>query len=156
MREGEERGNVYDHFAIVYEYESGARCFHTCRQMPHCSSDNTDYVLGTKGRCYVNGWGPTHVIEGEQPWRYNGPRKNMYQVEHDELFAAIRNGEPINDGEWMAHSTMTSILGRMAAYTGQTVSWEDSLASEVRLGPTRYEFGPLSVEPVPMPGQAVV
>ena len=98
----------------------------TCRQQPNCSTDNSDYIFGADGRCFVNGWAPRHEIEGARPWRYpsDGPRPNMYQVEHDELFASIRNGKPINDGVWMAHSTLMALMGRMAAYTGQQVSWE--------------------------------
>jgi predicted dehydrogenase len=152
MREGPERGDVYDHFTVIYDYEDGQRCFHTCRQMPHCSNDNTDYIMGSLGTCYVNGWGPTHVIKGGNRWRYDGPRANMYQVEHDELFAAIRSDEPINDGVYMANSTMMSILGRMAAYSGQTITWEQAMGSEERLGPSAYEFGDLSAPVVQMPG----
>jgi myo-inositol 2-dehydrogenase/D-chiro-inositol 1-dehydrogenase len=156
MRKGEERGDVYDHFSVIYEYDDGARCFHTCRQMPHCSNDNTDYIMGTKGNCYVNGWGPTHVIRGENRWRYRGPKKNMYQVEHDELFAAIRSGERINDGVFMANSSMMSIIGRMAAYSGQTIRWEDALNSTERLGPETYAFGDLPTPEVKMPGSYTV
>jgi predicted dehydrogenase len=88
MREGPETGNVYDHFTVIYDYDDGARCFHTCRQMPNCAFDNTDYIMGNRGTCFVNGWGPTHVIKGENPWTYDGEHPNMYQVEHNELFAS--------------------------------------------------------------------
>ena len=152
MREGPERGNVYDHFAVIYEYENGTRCFHTCRQMAHCSNDNSDYLLGTQGKCTVNGWTKTHEITGEHPWSYDGEHRSMYQVEHDELFASIRKGKPINDGVWMARSTMMAILGRTAAYTGQTVTWEEALASEEDLSPPTYDMGEMPVRPVPMPG----
>ncbi len=152
-REGAESGNVYDHFAVVYEYENGARCFHTCRQMANCSYDNTDYIMGADGVCYVNGWGPTHVIEGRRPWEYEGPKPNMYQVEHNELFAAIRKGEPVNDGEYMANSTMMSILGRVAAYTGQTVTWDDAFNADDELSPTALEMGDVPISPVPIPGR---
>ena len=64
----------------------------------------------------------------------------MYQTEHDELFASIRKGKPINDGESMAHSSMLGILGRMAAYTGQTITWEDALNSNQSLGPAINEY----------------
>ncbi|MCK4874105.1 MAG: Gfo/Idh/MocA family oxidoreductase [Phycisphaerales bacterium] len=153
MREGPETGNVYDHFAVIYEYENGARCFHTCRQMPHCSGDNTAYVMGTKGKCSMNPWSPAHVITGENPWRYEGDRPNMYQVEHDELFAAIRAGTPVNDGVFMANSTMMSILGRTAAYSGGTVMWDEALASAEDYSPSSYEMGDLPFPPVPVPGQ---
>ena len=75
-------------------------------------------------------------------------------LEHNELFAAIREGEPVNDGTWMANSTMMSLIGRMAAYSGQTVSWEDAMKSEVDLTPPSYEFGDLPMPPVIKPGMA--
>ncbi len=153
MREGPESGNVYDHFAVIYEYDNGARCFHTCRQMPGCDYDNTDYVMGTSGTCYVNGWAPTHVIKGERPWAYEGERPNMYQVEHDELFASIRSAAPINDGVWMTESTMMAILGRMAAYSGRTVTWEDAVNAAEDWTPQTYGLGQIDVAPVAVPGQ---
>jgi hypothetical protein len=76
----------------------------------------------------------------------------MYQLEHDELFASIRAGKPMNDGSWMTTSTMMGIMGRMAAYTGQVVTWEQALNSKEDLSPAKYEFGPLPVPPVAMPG----
>ena len=154
MREGLESGDAYDHFSVIYEYANVTRCFHTCRQMPHCSSDNTAYMMGTKGTCHIQPWTPSHVIRGENEWRFRGPKKNMYQVEHDELFASIRSGAPINDGQWMADSTMMAIVGRMATYTGQTLLWEDAIKDEVSLAPPAYEFGALAMPEVPQPGKA--
>ncbi len=152
MREGPESGDVYDHFTVIYEYDGGVRCFHTCRQMPHCASDNSDYVTGTEGTCFVNGWAPRHEISGPRPWRYDGPIRDMYQVEHDELFASIRSGRPINDGVWMAHSTLMAIMGRMAAYSGQAVTWEQALSSAEDWTPREYAMGPLDVPPAAKPG----
>ncbi len=152
MRSGPESGNVYDHFSVIYEYENGVRAFHTCRQMPHCTYDNTDYIMGTAGTCYVNGWAPIHVINGRDPWVYEGEHPNMYQVEHDELFASIRSGEPINDGVWMANSTMMAVMGRLAAYSGQTVTWADALRSQPEWAPREYAMGDAAVPPVAMPG----
>jgi myo-inositol 2-dehydrogenase/D-chiro-inositol 1-dehydrogenase len=156
MRSGPESGNVYDHFTVVYEYDDGVRCFHTCRQMPHCAFDNTDYIMGTQGTCFINGWGPTHVITGRQNWSYDGEHPNMYQVEHDELFASIRRGRPINDGVWMANSTMMAIMGRMAAYSGQVVTWEQALAADEDWTPPEYALGDLDVPPVALPGAYTV
>lgn len=155
-RQGAESGHVYDHFAVVYEYADGRRAFHTCRQMDGCPSDNTDYVYGTKGRAVINGWIPRHDLmehDGRVIWKYEGVRKDMYQNEHDALFESIRKGEPINDGVWMCNSTMMSIMGRMAAYTGQTIGWEQAWASEEELKPASYEFGELPVPPVAVPGR---
>ncbi|MDP6987409.1 MAG: Gfo/Idh/MocA family oxidoreductase, partial [Phycisphaerales bacterium] len=123
MRETPESGNVYDHFSVMYVYDDDSRCFHDCRQMPGCWNDNTEYLIGTNGTCYINSWGPTHEISGPQEWFYEGPNPNMYQVEHDELFEAIRGKrDRIDDVEQMMASTLMSIMGRMSAYTGQQVT----------------------------------
>jgi len=154
LREGEERGNVFDHFSVIYEYESGARCFLTCRQQANCSNDNTDTIFGTKGSAFVNGWGPTQIIRGENPWEWDRtqPRPNMYQVEHDELFASIRAGTPLNDGEWMMQSTMMSIMGRLAGYTGQTITWDQAFHSKEDLVPKDPERDGAPDPVIPRPG----
>ena len=134
---------------------TGPSRFHTCRQIDSCPSDNTDYIYGTKGSCEVNGWKPLHVIRdsaGQTVWTYDGPRRDMYQTEHDELFAAIRNGTPINNGQWMARSTMMAIMGRMAAYTGQTITWEQAMNSQESLMPEQLAMGPIATPPVAIPG----
>ncbi|MEE2907715.1 MAG: Gfo/Idh/MocA family oxidoreductase [Planctomycetota bacterium] len=152
MRSGPESGNIYDHFSVVYEYPDGTRSFHDCRQMPNCWSDNTEKIFGTKGDCYINSWGPTQIITGDNPWEYEGPNPNMYQVEHNELFKAIRNGDLINDGPEMTRSTLMSIMGRMSAYSGQPVTYIEALNSEDRLGPTVYEWSDVPVLEVSVPG----
>jgi predicted dehydrogenase len=152
MRSGPESGNVYDHFTVVYEYEGGRRCVHTCRQMAGCANDNADYITGTKGTCHVDGWVPIHEIRGENPWRYDGERPDMYQVEHDELFAAIRAGVPLNDGPSAAASTLMAIMGRMSAYSGQPVTWQEALDSAEDWTPAAYTMGELPVDPVALPG----
>lgn len=155
-RTGPESGNVFDHFAVVYEYEGGGRCFHTCTQIDHTPSDNTDYIYGTKGSGEINGWKPVHLFkdrDGKRLWSYDGPRRDMYQNEHDMLFKAIRAGEPLNHGERMCNSTMMALMGRMAAYTGQVVSWKQAWESEEDLSPASLEFGAeLAVAPAPVPG----
>jgi hypothetical protein len=146
-------GHIYDHFSIVYEYANGARLFHQCRQQNNCKGDVSDFIFGTKGTAALM----ANKITGAHPWQFEGDAKVVplgaaYQQEHDELFAGIRAGKPVNDGEWMAISTLMAIMGRMAAYTGKTIEWKDALNSKQDLTPPRYEFGPLSVPPVAMPG----
>ena len=68
------------------------------------------------------------------------------------MFAAIRKGQPINEGEYMAKSTLLAILGRMATYTGQVITWEQALNSKEDLSPPKYEWGPLPEPPVAVPG----
>ncbi|MCA9268514.1 MAG: gfo/Idh/MocA family oxidoreductase, partial [Planctomycetales bacterium] len=76
-------------------------------------------------------------------------------TEHDRLFASIRTGEPLNNGEYMAHSTLLAIMGRMATYSGQEITWDSALNSPERLGPTTYDWeAPLPEPPVQIPGAA--
>src|SRR5262245_18335777 len=110
-------GNTFDHFAVVYEYAGGQKLFARCRQMDGCTPEVNDYLIGTKGTCSVM----QHQIKGETQWRYKGPSPNMYQKEHDELFASIRSGNQINNGLYMCRSTMLAIMGRMSAYTGNEI-----------------------------------
>ena len=153
MRESPESGNIYDHFSVMYVYDDGSRCFHDCRQMPGCWNDNTEYLIGTHGNCYVNSWGPNQEIKGSHPWSYDGPNPNMYQVEHDELFQAIRGTRGrIDDVDQMMGSTLMSIMGRMSAYSGRAVEWDEAMESEERLGPVTYALGDLPTPPVSVPG----
>src|SRR5688572_2642929 len=147
-------GNIYDHFAVVYEYENGAKGFHFCRQIAGCSSDYSVSIAGTKGRCLVDCSRNIHRITGQESWNYDGPKNEMYQTEHDELFAAIRATKPINHGTWMAQSTMLAIAGRMAAYTGQTITWEQAMNSQESLMPADLRWdAPIEVPPVALPGK---
>ena len=96
------------------------------------------YVLGTKGRANSRREGRRDVAQGrDQDWNFEGPNNNLFQQEHDELFASIRRGKPINNGEYMAKSTLLAIMGRMAAYTGQQITWEMALNSKEDLTPPR-------------------
>jgi predicted dehydrogenase len=151
VRTGPEFGQIWDHFATVFEYPNGVKLFAYCRQQAGTAQDVTDHVLGTEGTCDVM----KHSIRGKNRWQYRpqpGSVDDMYQNEHNELFASIRSGKPINDGEWMTQSTLLAIMGRMAAYTGKVITWEQALNSKEDLTPPAYEFGPLPVPPVAMPG----
>ncbi len=134
VRTGAEFGQIYDHFSVVYEYANGARGYHFSRQQPNTASDNSDYFIGTKGVAQIKAFGPL-MITGDNPWRLRSREglENMYQVEHNEMFASIRKGEPLNDGIRMAYSTLVAIMGRMAAYTGQEITWEQAMNSQQNL-----------------------
>jgi len=151
-----ETGHAYDHFSVVYEYENGARGYHMCRHYPGCPSDNSAYLLGTEGTCTNTPWTPNQIrierTDGKN-WRYEGRPNSMYQTEHDELFASIRDNKPMNDGEWMMNSTMLGIMGRMAAYTGQTITWEQAWNSEQNLSPKQYAWGEMPTPEVAVPGK---
>jgi predicted dehydrogenase len=138
-RTEEQFGNVYDHFAIVYEYGDGRLGFHFSRQQKGCSRDYGIDITGNKGRCHID-VGNKHQILNDSEWNWEGERGNMYQHEHDTLFAGIRSGNPYFDGIKMANSTMLAIWGRMVAYTGKSLSWEEALNSEEVLGPTLDEY----------------
>ncbi len=130
-----EYGNIFDHFAITYEYEKGVKGYHFSRQQKDCSNSYGVEVMGDKGRCVIDCIRDKHTIYGAEEWRYQGKDNDMYQQEHDELFAAIRSGKPVNDGEQMAQSTMLGIMARMVAYTGQTITYEQALNSKEVLAP---------------------
>ncbi len=160
VRTKPEFGHIFDHHAVVFEYASGVKLFAYCRQMAGCHVDVSDYIMGTSGTAdvmkhLIKSWDvrPRTSDGGKVTWRAPRDRSdNMYQNEHDELFASIRAGKPINDGEWMAQSSLMAVMGRMATYTGQLVSWEQALNSKEDLTPPHYELGSLPTPPVPMPG----
>jgi predicted dehydrogenase len=147
-RTGPEFGDVYDHFVTTYEFEDGTRGFSQCRQQVGCKVDVSDWVYGTKGTAEIF----KHRIHGESPWRFEGKARDMYQNEHDALFAAIRAGKPIDDGEYMCKSTLMAIMGRMAAYTGQEITWDQAWNSAEDLTPKEYDWGPLPTPAVAVPG----
>ena len=113
-------------------------------------------LLGGRERHAVRHQGNAEMqkaaIEGENPWSYRGDKPNMYDVEHQEMFASIRSGNPINNGHYMANSTMMGIMGRMVCYTGQTLTWEQCLGSKENLSPPKYEWGPAPTVTVAKPG----
>jgi predicted dehydrogenase len=147
-------GNIYDHINAVYEYEDGTMGFVGQRQISGCYNQNADYLMGTRGNGFIGTRYPQPTLTGENPWRYRGPGNNMYQTEHDELFASIRAGRPLNDGVWMAHSTLTAIMGRMAAYTGREITWQEALESQEQLVPTELDWNmKLPIAPMAMPGR---
>ena len=144
-------GNIYDHMFVVYEFPDDVRGFIGQRQINNCYSENSDYLMGADG-VGKSGW-MDPVIRGKQAWRFRGEKPGMYQVEHNELFASIRNGKPINDGDWMAQSTLMGIMGRMAAYTGQEVTWEDAMNSKEAIVPEKLDWKmKLDVAPMAVPG----
>jgi predicted dehydrogenase len=145
-------GNIYDHMEVNYEWEDGVRAFLAQRQIPGCHNENYLTVYGTQGTALINSRGVS--IIGENPWRYQGEKPDMYQVEHNELFASIRAEKPINDGDRMARSTLMSIMGRNAAYTGQEITWEMITNSRQVLVPDLKDWNSVvDAQPMAMPGR---
>ncbi|MCB9892167.1 MAG: Gfo/Idh/MocA family oxidoreductase [Planctomycetes bacterium] len=141
-------GNVYDHFSTVYEFPGGVKGFSSCRQWDGCTNDVSDFAIGTRGIAALQ----SHRISGENKWRFEGKGGNMYDDEHVALFESIRKGEPINNGEYMWKSTLMALLGRMSAYTGKRITWDEALASQERLGPKSMEDVDFEPMPVAVPG----
>lgn len=137
-RVAEKWGNIYDHFAIEYEYENGAKGFNFCRQQVGASTKNTVDIIGTHGNAFIGG--DSHKITGKNKWQYQGEKNDPYQTQHNELFASIREGKPMNDGELMTNSTMLAILSRMVGYSGQTITWEEAINSNLVLGPEFNQY----------------
>ena len=150
MRTDPQWGNAFDHFAVCYEWDNGVKAFAYTRQMSGCKNDVEDYVLGTKGQAKLL----QHRIEADgSEWQY--PRKgkpSMYDVEHVELFAGLRNGNHINNGEYMSYSTLMAIMGREACYTGEEITSDQVLSSQRSLGPTEYQWGDVQSPTVARPG----
>lgn len=143
-------GHIFDHHSVCYEWDNGVKMFSYCRQQNGTQKDVNDYVMGTQGTASLM----EHKITGKNPWKIGRDRGgDMYQNEHNELFASIRSGKPLNNGEYMCQSTLMAIMGRMATYTGQTITWEALLTSKEDLTPPSYAFGPLPVPPVAIPGK---
>ncbi len=146
VRTGIEFGEIYDHHAVEYTYASGTKLLSQCRHIPGAWSSVSEHAHGTSGTANI-GAGRIESF-GDWSWRWRGDVPDAYQVEHDVLFAAIRNGTPHNEAEVGAKSTMTAILGRMATYSGKVVSWDDALNSELALVPKAYAW---DAEPPTLP-----
>jgi len=147
------QGNIFDHMFVVYEFPNDVRAFVGQRQIGNTYSDNSDYLMGSDGVGH-SGWMAPYV-KGKHTWRYRpvGKPVNMYQEEHNELFASIRKGEPINDGHWMSQSTLMGLMGRIAAYTGQEITWEQAMNSQEKRVPDNIEWNmKLDIAPIAMPG----
>ncbi len=128
-------GNVFDHYSVVYEYADGRKIYGFGRTQENCHTGTSDILIGTKGRCLLM----QGIIEGETNWKYDGPERNGYKVEHEELFKAIRSGTPVVN-DYGVNSSMVAILGQMAVYSGQQITWEDAYKSDFHFGPPTGDF----------------
>jgi predicted dehydrogenase len=149
VRTGPEYGHIFDHFAVVYEYANGVKLFATCRQQKGCANDISAHFLGTKGQATLG-----RITTASETWEVPRNKDNVpVQAEHDALFASIRDGKPINNGEYGAKSTLMTIMGRMAGYTGQVITWEMAMNSKEDLSPPAYDWNVrLPKPPVALPG----
>ncbi len=145
-------GEIFDHFACEFEYEDGSICYSYCRHQAGCWDSVSEHVQGSKGRADVS----RHTILGTDQWRYTkqDADKDPYQQEHDDFFHAIRNNKEYNEAFYGATSTMTSLIGRMAAYSGKELEWDAALNSKKEIFPFYNSGGkiPWDADPGPKPG----
>jgi myo-inositol 2-dehydrogenase/D-chiro-inositol 1-dehydrogenase len=154
-------GDVFDHHTAIYEFDNGVPLYAFCRTTTGCYNQNSSVITGTKGKASVT----RCRIWGETNWRWQG-RCDPYQREHDALFAGIRSGKPVNSGAYMVPSTMITVMGQIACYTGQEVTWD-------QLGKSDFYYPPRPQDchdnmkppvqalanqsyPVPTPGSTVM
>jgi predicted dehydrogenase len=152
-------GMIYDFFAIDYEYPRGVHTLSMCRQISRCQDEIGEYLVGTKGQCHVSDYningkrvaGGRHGGDSQDQndlmanWLATHPSlrdyiKDPYVQEHTDLIASIRAGKPINELKNVAESTLSAILGRMSAYTGKRVTWDQALNSREQLVPDQLTW----------------
>ena len=143
---GEIYGSVFDHHAVVYQYASGVRLYAFCRTIPECYNEVSSIILGTKGRCDI----VKMTIAGETNWVYQKSRdkNDAYDIEHEVMFKALRSGSLINNGDYMARSTLIGIMGQISCYTGKEVTWEQINASDFYFAPKPEDVRPDMEPPV--------
>ncbi|MEM7227540.1 MAG: Gfo/Idh/MocA family oxidoreductase [Planctomycetota bacterium] len=144
-------GHVFDHFAIEFEYPNGEHMLSMCRQMDGCTPRVEEVITGTRGRLTTRPG--SAMIAGESPWHFADDNPNPYVQEHVDLYQSIRAEAPLNEAKTVAESTLTAIMGRLAAYTGQELTWDQMVDSELDLAPGTYAFGSLPTPDIAIPGQ---
>jgi predicted dehydrogenase len=149
VRTGSDFGHIYDHFAVDYEYADGTPLLSMCRQIGGCDNSVSESLAGDKGSCQVD----KYTIGGAKAWKFPDRDNRPYVQEHADFIASIRKGSPYNELKTVAESTLTAIMGRMSAYTGKVVTWEQALNSKETLMPANLALGALPTPPVAMPGQ---
>jgi predicted dehydrogenase len=155
-RQRRKTGDQYDNFSIDFTYDNGMHMQSMCRQIHGCKNNVSEFIAGTKGfsNCHDKIWD----LDGKLIWEYpyevdeDGKKigvKNPYDQEHVDMITAIRTNMPINEAENTANATMMAIMGRITAYTGQEVSWEEMMSSSLAIGPSEYKFGSVDIPEIP-------
>jgi predicted dehydrogenase len=152
-------GDQYDFFSIEYVYDNGMHTHCAARQISGCSNLTKQFIVGTRG--FADAKGMLYNLKGEEIWKYPKPEEGStdetwkvtdpYVQEHINLVTAIRTGKVLNDAEAQVNSTLITIMGRMSAYTGKDVTWEQVMNSDMYLGPKTYDFGPVPGIPETIP-----
>ncbi len=153
VRTAPEYGDSYDHFAVEYEYPNGLRIEYMGVQIDKFGDGRSDQrLVGTKGLMYTDSG--RVVIEGQNKAEIAWDKNDPCLKQHADQIEAIRRGQRLNEGRRVAESTLTSIMGRMSAYTGRALKWDWALnASKLDLTPPAYQFGDLPMPPVAVPGK---
>ena len=152
VRTGPEYGNIFDHFVMDYEYPNDLKVLSMCSQIKNSDRRVGERIVGTKGWAWLTR--QQGFIRGEQPWEYEGKVRDGLVDEHAALIQSVRDGKPINECKRLAESTMTMIMGRLAAYSGVEVTWDFAMnKSQIDLFPKKLEMGPMEVSPLPIPGK---
>ncbi len=138
VRTSNENGHIFDHHMVEYTYADGTKMLSQCRHIRGCWNQVSEFVEGTKGTSRISN--SVELYDGTKLENTKGG-KNPYQQEHDDLFEAIRKDKPFNEAEYGAHSTFTSILGRMATYSGKEVHWDEALQWGKKLVPETDGLG---------------
>jgi predicted dehydrogenase len=147
-----EVGHIYDHFSVDYVYPNGVHMYSSCKHLPMCTSNVSEAIVGTNGVCLPHEYKirDRRIVTRDQ----DRASTNPYVQEHTDLIDCIRGGKTINELKTVAESTLTAIMGRMSAYTGQRVKWEQALNSKEDTFPANLTWDmSLPVGPVPHPGQ---
>lgn len=159
-------GDQYDFFSVDFDYGNGVSSHSMCRQIDGCANATGELIMGTEG--YTNCQNTIWDLEGNIKWQFEYPLDEngnstktlkipSYVQEHMHLVHAIRTGNYVNEAEQTALSTLTAIMGRTAAYTGHLITWESILKSDMNLGPSKIEFGPVDMKfETPLPGTPVI
>jgi predicted dehydrogenase len=159
-------GDQYDFFSVDFDYGNGISSHSMCRQIDSCANGTGELIMGTEG--YTNCVNTIWDLDGKVKWKFEYPKDENgnpgtsitippYVQEHMHLVYAIRTGNYVNEGEQTALSTLTAIMGRTAAYTGRLITWDEILKSDMELGPSKIEFGPVDmVFDTPVPGTPVI
>jgi predicted dehydrogenase len=155
VRTSPDYGHAFDHFACDFEYADGRRVSSQCRQIDGCSGRVEEVIHGTEGYAVLrSGFAQIH---GKKAWRWQGKPTNPYELEHRDLVASVTGAGPyLNEAERIAHSTMMAIMGRMSAYTGKNVSWDQAMNSKLNLMPTTVELGSMPAPEVAVPGKTLL
>ncbi len=148
-RTSEKYGHIYDHFNAIFEYDDGVKFYANTRHEPDTDSARYDIAYGSDGICDLM----KYTITGKNRFRLRESRTNMHQLEHNEMYAALRSGNIINNTDYMADSTLLGIMARESAYTGKRLTWKQMLNSKQNLNPPSYNWDQkLPDPPVAKPG----